>query len=44
MIVVTWGVSITEMSSCIVMTNMKTFIKKKTDIILENKKYYWYIN
>jgi len=33
MIVGTWGVSLTEMSSCIVMPNMKTFIKK-VDIVL----------
>jgi len=29
MIIVTWGVSLTEMSSSIVMPNMKFFLKKK---------------
>ena len=28
MIVVTWGVSLAEMTSCILMPNMKAFIKR----------------
>ena len=40
MIVVTWGVSLAEMSSCIVMPNMRTFIKKK--IIFKYKYNKWF--
>jgi len=34
MIVITRGVSLAEISSCIMMSNMKTFIKKNINYIL----------
>lgn len=33
MIVVTWGVSLAEMSSCVVMPNMKVLYKKKNQVV-----------
>jgi len=33
MIVVTWGVSLVKMSSCIVMPNMKVLYKKKKKVV-----------
>ena len=39
MIVVTGGVSLTEMSSCIMMPNMKIFIHKKNIFLFWNSNY-----